>query len=88
MRPTLRPRPDVLPRPARAEQGGSAHYAVDVVDVPALPAVRIDRATPEDHAGIAELTVSVYVGGGLAGGDYATELADVAGRRGLAGLFA
>ncbi len=58
-----------------------------MVDVPALPAVRIERATPEDHAGIAELTVAVYVGGGLAGGDYATELADVAGRADRAELL-
>jgi ribosomal protein S18 acetylase RimI-like enzyme len=58
-----------------------------VVDVPALPAARIERATPADHAGIAALTVSVYVGGGLAGGDYATELADVAGRADQAELL-
>jgi ribosomal protein S18 acetylase RimI-like enzyme len=58
-----------------------------VVDVPALPAVRIDAAGPDDHAAIAELTVRVYVGGGLAGGDYGVELADVARRADLAELL-
>lgn len=58
-----------------------------MVDVPAPPAVRIEHAAPEDHPTIAELTVSVYVGGGLAGGDYATELADVAGRADRAELL-
>jgi ribosomal protein S18 acetylase RimI-like enzyme len=58
-----------------------------VVDVPALSAVRIEPATPADHAAIAELTVSVYVGGGLAGPDYGAELADVARRAQLAELI-
>jgi ribosomal protein S18 acetylase RimI-like enzyme len=58
-----------------------------VVDVPAPPAVRIERATPADHAAIAELTVAVYVGGSLTGGDYASELADVAGRADRAELL-
>jgi ribosomal protein S18 acetylase RimI-like enzyme len=58
-----------------------------VVDVPAPPAVRIEHATPEDHASIAELTVSVYVGGGLAGPDYGVELADVGRRAELAELL-
>ncbi|MDT0277688.1 GNAT family N-acetyltransferase [Blastococcus goldschmidtiae] len=58
-----------------------------MVDVPAPPAVRIERATAADHAAIAELTVSIYVGGGLAGPDYGVELADVARRAGLAELL-
>ena len=58
-----------------------------MVDVPALSAVRIERANPEDHPAIAELTVSVYVGGGLAGPDYGVELADVARRADLAELL-
>ena len=58
-----------------------------MVDVPALSAVRIERATSVDHAAIAELTVSVYVGGGLAGPDYGVELADVARRAELAELL-
>jgi ribosomal protein S18 acetylase RimI-like enzyme len=58
-----------------------------VVDVPALPAVRIEAATPADHPGIADLTVSVYVGGGLANPGYAVELADVARRAELAELL-
>lgn len=58
-----------------------------VVDLPAPPAVRIDRATATDHARIADLTVSVYVGGGLAGPDYGVELADVDRRAGLAELL-
>lgn len=58
-----------------------------MVDVPALSAARIEHATPEDHAAIAELTVSVYVGGGLAGPDYGVELADVARRAELAELL-
>lgn len=51
-----------------------------MVDVPAPPAVRIETAGREDHPRIAELTVSVYVDGGLANPEYAVELADVAGR--------
>ncbi len=58
-----------------------------MVDVPALPAVRIEHAGPDDHDAIAELTVSVYVGGGLAGPDYGVELADVARRAALAELL-
>ncbi len=58
-----------------------------VVDVPALPAVRIENAGPEDHPRIAELTVSVYVDGGLANPEYAVELADVEGRAARAELL-
>jgi len=62
-------------------------YARRVVDVPALPAVRIEHARPADHSAIAELTVSVYVGGGLAGPEYGVELADVARRAELSELL-
>jgi ribosomal protein S18 acetylase RimI-like enzyme len=58
-----------------------------VVDVPALPAVRIEHATAEDHRDIAALTVSVYVDGGLANPEYSLELADVAGRADRAELL-
>ncbi|WP_197022296.1 GNAT family N-acetyltransferase [Candidatus Blastococcus massiliensis] len=51
-----------------------------MVDVPSVSAVRIATAAPEDHPRIAELTVSVYVDGGLADQEYAVELADVPGR--------
>jgi len=40
----------------------------------------VERARPVDFARIAQLTVDVYVGGGLATPAYAPELADVAGR--------
>jgi ribosomal protein S18 acetylase RimI-like enzyme len=42
--------------------------------------VSLEPARPEDYARIAELTVRVYVDGGLAGPGYAPELADVEGR--------
>lgn len=51
------------------------------------PALRIGTATPEDHDRIAELTVAVYVGGGLSSPGYSAELADVAGRARLAELL-
>ncbi|SNR89911.1 GNAT family N-acetyltransferase [Blastococcus mobilis] len=44
------------------------------------PVLRVEPARPGDHAAIAELTVRVYIDGGLASSDYAPELADVAGR--------
>ena len=44
------------------------------------PPVSVEPARPEDFARIAELTVGVYVDGGLASAGYAPELADVAGR--------
>jgi ribosomal protein S18 acetylase RimI-like enzyme len=40
----------------------------------------VESARPEDFDRIAELTVAVYVQGGLASEGYAPELADVAGR--------
>jgi ribosomal protein S18 acetylase RimI-like enzyme len=42
--------------------------------------VSVETARPEDFPRIAELTVGVYVDGGLASPRYAPELADVAGR--------
>ena len=45
-----------------------------------LPSLSVEPARPEDYAAIAELTVRVYVDGGLASAGYAPELADVAGR--------
>jgi ribosomal protein S18 acetylase RimI-like enzyme len=51
-----------------------------VVDAPHPPALSVELATPEDYARIAELTVRVYVGGGLSSEAYAAELADVEGR--------
>ena len=44
------------------------------------PSVVLEPARPEDYARIAELSVGVYVDGGLAGPAYAPELADVEGR--------
>ena len=44
------------------------------------PAVAVSPAGPEDFDRIADLTVRVYVEGGLASEGYAAELADVAGR--------
>jgi ribosomal protein S18 acetylase RimI-like enzyme len=47
----------------------------------------VQPARPEDFPAIAELTVAVYVHGGLASPDYASELADVAGRASRAELL-
>jgi ribosomal protein S18 acetylase RimI-like enzyme len=54
-----------------------------------LPAasLSVQPARPEDFAAIAELTVAVYVDGGLASPDYAPELADVEGRASRADLL-
>jgi ribosomal protein S18 acetylase RimI-like enzyme len=49
--------------------------------------VSVDPARPEDYPQIAELTVSVYVGGGLSSPDYTAELADVSGRAQLSELL-
>ena len=78
---------EARPESARAEEDGVLLYAGRVADVPALSSVRIEHAAPEDHPAIAELTVSVYVGGGLAGPDYGVELADVERRAELAELL-
>jgi ribosomal protein S18 acetylase RimI-like enzyme len=47
----------------------------------------VEPARPPDFPRIAELTVGVYVDGGLASPGYAPELADVAGRARLAELL-
>jgi ribosomal protein S18 acetylase RimI-like enzyme len=44
------------------------------------PSLFVEPARQEDFQRIAELTVGVYVDGGLASEDYTLELADVAGR--------
>jgi ribosomal protein S18 acetylase RimI-like enzyme len=52
-----------------------------------VPSLSVQPALPEDYAAIAELTVRVYVDGGLAPSDYVPELADVAGRAARADLL-
>jgi ribosomal protein S18 acetylase RimI-like enzyme len=47
----------------------------------------VETARPEDFARIAELTVDVYVQGGLASEAYTPQLADVAGRAGRSQLL-
>ena len=47
----------------------------------------VEPARAAEHAAIAELTVRVYVDGGLASPGYAAELADVAGRAARAELL-
>jgi len=47
---------------------------------PPAPALSVASAGPDDFDRIAELTVRVYVEGGLASSGYTAELADVAGR--------
>ena len=49
--------------------------------------LRLEPARRQDFPRIAQLSVDVYVGGGLASPDYATELADVAGRADRAELL-
>jgi ribosomal protein S18 acetylase RimI-like enzyme len=51
-----------------------------VVIRPDAPPLTVEPARPDHYARIAQLTVDVYVGGGLATPAYAPELADVAGR--------
>jgi ribosomal protein S18 acetylase RimI-like enzyme len=51
------------------------------------PSLSVEPARPEDFPAIAELTVRVYVDGGLASREYGPELADVAGRADLAELL-
>jgi ribosomal protein S18 acetylase RimI-like enzyme len=48
--------------------------------IPSAPSLSVEPAREADFDRIAELTVAVYVRGGLASEGYATELADVAGR--------
>ena len=58
-----------------------------MVDAARARAVSVENARPEDFPAIAELTVRVYVDGGLASERYAPELADVAGRADRAELL-
>ena len=51
------------------------------------PALAVSAAGPEDFDRIADLSVRVYVGGGLASEGYTPELADVAGRASRAELL-
>jgi ribosomal protein S18 acetylase RimI-like enzyme len=58
-----------------------------VVEASPIGSLRVEPARPEDFRRIAQLTVDVYVGGGLASADYAVQLADVAGRAELSQLL-
>jgi ribosomal protein S18 acetylase RimI-like enzyme len=64
---------------------------VEILSYPAEvrqpPTVSVSPAAPEDFDGIAELTVRVYIDGGLANEGYTPELADVAGRASQAELL-
>jgi ribosomal protein S18 acetylase RimI-like enzyme len=51
-----------------------------VVQPAGTSSLTVEPAQPDDFARIAQLTVDVYVGGGLATPAYAPELADVTGR--------
>jgi ribosomal protein S18 acetylase RimI-like enzyme len=51
------------------------------------PALAVSPAGPGDFDGIADLSVRVYVGGGLASEGYTSDLADVAGRASRAELL-
>jgi ribosomal protein S18 acetylase RimI-like enzyme len=51
------------------------------------PALAVSPAGPADFDRIADLSVRVYVGGGLASEGYTSELADVAGRASRAELL-
>jgi ribosomal protein S18 acetylase RimI-like enzyme len=58
-----------------------------VVERAGAPSPSVENARPVDYDRIAELTVGVYVEGGLASREYVTELADVAGRASRAQLL-
>jgi ribosomal protein S18 acetylase RimI-like enzyme len=58
-----------------------------VVLRPDASPLTVEPAREDDYARIAQLTVDVYVGGGLATPAYAPELADVAGRAARAELL-
>ena len=58
-----------------------------MVPHPGAPCLIVEPARPVDFPRIAQLTVDVYVGGGLATPAYAPELADVTGRAGRAELL-
>jgi ribosomal protein S18 acetylase RimI-like enzyme len=51
-----------------------------VPSAPDAPSLSVESAGPADHAAIAALTVGVYLDEELASQQYATQLADVAGR--------
>ncbi|MGY1592517.1 GNAT family N-acetyltransferase [Geodermatophilus sp. SYSU D00708] len=55
--------------------------------LPLEPPVSVGPARPDDFAAIAELTVRVYVDGGLAPPEYVPALADVEGRASRAELL-
>jgi len=55
-------------------------YPRHVVPRTDAPSLSVEPARPEEFERIAELTVRVYVEGGLASEGYTPELADVAGR--------
>jgi ribosomal protein S18 acetylase RimI-like enzyme len=75
---SLWPRPEAHPECARGEEDGALLYSSQVV--PPAPALTVQPARPDEFDRIAELTVQVYVEGGLASDGYTAELADVAGR--------
>ena len=52
-----------------------------------VPSLSVEEAHPTDFPRIAELTVDVYVGGGLASAEYGRQLADVDGRAARARLL-
>ena len=54
---------------------------------PDAGSLSVDAAGPDDFVAIADLTVGVYLGEGLASEAYATQLADVAGRAGRSELL-
>jgi ribosomal protein S18 acetylase RimI-like enzyme len=58
-----------------------------VVQPAGSSSLTVEPAQPDDFARIGELTVDVYIRGGLATPAYAPELADVAGRAGLSDLL-
>ncbi len=60
--------------------GRAAHTLGVVSSSPDAPPLTVDRARPDDHARIGQLTHDVYVGGGLASPEYGVQLRDVAGR--------
>ena len=64
-----------------------ATYPSGVVEASRLGSLRVEPARPEDYPRIAELTVGVYIDGGLATPDYAADLADVAGRAAVSDLL-
>jgi ribosomal protein S18 acetylase RimI-like enzyme len=73
---------------AGSRRPGRGHtYSASVVQHSEAPSLTVQPASPADYAAIAELTVGVYVDGGLATPDYAPELADVAGRADRAELL-